>query len=530
MPGRCFAIIFLLLILIFSMTSFPVRQTRAEENEVIETGNRKALILLPLKSEFQRTHRTVQEYLREASYDVDIMDDQNTTLESLKNLDQYSVIFLFSHGRVIHGFGDYYFATNIPYTRELRNQYKEDFDSGLLLGGVYFSYYRIPKVMVSATYLMKYNPHFPNTLFYAYTCHSMKNGFLANRLLPAGVKAVIGLDREGHPWIFSKDTTITEDDLDIEQARNWDMNDKDDQEKILFFKEATKNNISVEDAYNYVQYGSYAPPYDGDEVEPRYKGWVLATGYDPLAQSFYLNWDGKKQEKEGEKQEKEVDNQEKSIIKATSLELIKAIESPTRGQEYEGKTVEVWGRTGYCGWIGGVQGYVVDYNEEDCSLELRCHLIKKYKSIDEIPVKSGQIAVVRGTFERGFLVNSYVYMNENDIARNIYNALPDFKISAEVLRNSYALNRKEANLKYKYKIVVISGKVVAVIRDPDFENYVILENNESYPVVCVFKGGGPGSLPDQIKEGTTISIKGLCIGIGGGWLSPNDICLVNCCL
>lgn len=243
---------------------------------LIAAGNRKALVMLPIFHENNKSWSPLIEDLKGAGYEVTVKVDNEVNLELLKNLSDYSVIFINTHGTDPDHWGDYYFVSGLKYTPDVKEEYYQDFDQNLLKDGKY--------VMVSPSYIRKYNydngtgERFDDALLYFRSCWSMSRGRLTKALSGTGVQVLIGYNRTA--WVLPGENYSHFDDVTT----------------VEFFDRACGLYMSTDYAFKQV-YDSYpaAVGLDSNTNRPIMEGppcigWVLDASYDPEAYSYYLNW------------------------------------------------------------------------------------------------------------------------------------------------------------------------------------------------------------------------------------------------
>lgn len=226
-----------------------------------ESQSKKAIFLLPHRTEFGREFTYLQDYLRnDAGYEVTVKRDEEVSLAVLKTLGDYSVVFMNAHGNVKKN--RFEFTTGMPMTAKARNDNAQDFEDGLLTKALYETGFLRWETRVGATsaYLKKYNDKFDDTLLYAQCCYSMTDGILAKDMMENGARGVIGFERLG----FFR---VGDDSGD----------NYDDRETKKFFDAITDDGNTVsrvfEDVYNSTP--GMANEDDPWEVGPPCYGWAL---------------------------------------------------------------------------------------------------------------------------------------------------------------------------------------------------------------------------------------------------------------
>ena len=209
---RLFLLLILVLIMAFSMS-------RAEPSGVvIEATNKNALILLPILHENGKSWSPVIDDLESAGYKVTTKVDNKVNLELLRNISDYSVIFINTHGTDPDRYGDYYFLSSERYSEDVYRRNRSDFNDNLLKhgnieGGSYF--------LVSPQYIKKYNydddtgERFQDALLYFRSCWSMRSDRLTSALKGIGIQILIGYERgsvgvEGEYYRRGDDVTTVE--------------------------------------------------------------------------------------------------------------------------------------------------------------------------------------------------------------------------------------------------------------------------------------------------------------------------------
>jgi hypothetical protein len=226
----------------------------------IVPGNRHALMLAPYEHQFHHAFPSVEDSLHMAGYDVTKYVNDQVELKNFRELGDYGVVFVFTHGSSWHMpvLGDQScLSTWVPYSWSMYYSNITDFLSGkLTVVGIDGE----DKAMVGVcnSYLEAKNNRLPDSLFYAFACDVMDNNSMFDSLRPLGAQAVMGFSRLG----WSKTNPGAPDT-------------EDDRVTNEFFRKACDFEVSVEDAY--------------DSAKGKVTGWELKTKYEPGGESFYLN-------------------------------------------------------------------------------------------------------------------------------------------------------------------------------------------------------------------------------------------------
>ena len=127
------------------------------------------------------------------------------------------------------------------------------------------------------------------------------------------------------------------------------------------------------------------------------------------------------------------------------------------------------------------------------------------------------IAVILGAI--GGIIGLYMYNKEDpDLAK----VKPDFILQVSELVNDFNQDESSASVKYIDKVLEVTGPVLAIEPTSDTTmNVTLSAENQMTGVICSFKDvADPASL--KIKEGETITVRGVCSGM------LMDILLNNC--
>ena len=104
----------------------------------------------------------------------------------------------------------------------------------------------------------------------------------------------------------------------------------------------------------------------------------------------------------------------------------------------------------------------------------------------------------------------------NKPQQNIKNATA-IQIQAAAIFNEYNTNEKAANAKYIDKIVEVTGDISSVSKNAEGKWVVLLKTDDlMFGVNCTMEEDV------QIKEGETVSLKGICTGY------LTDVVLIRC--
>ena len=102
--------------------------------------------------------------------------------------------------------------------------------------------------------------------------------------------------------------------------------------------------------------------------------------------------------------------------------------------------------------------------------------------------------------------------SESIEATSVANAAPDFRISAKELYSEYDANGVAADLKYKGKILAVTGTVDNIDKDIMDDIYVTLEGDDFIgSIQCFFADSHVGEAA-SLRKGQTLTIKGQCNG------------------
>lgn len=122
----------------------------------------------------------------------------------------------------------------------------------------------------------------------------------------------------------------------------------------------------------------------------------------------------------------------------------------------------------------------------------------------------------------------YVYKEYNRKAVSITKVRADYTIRDTVLLGAFAVNEKAAHAKYVDKTLHVTGKIKAIDKDGKGNYTLILGDSASFSSVrCSMDST---FVPDMraISNGTSIQIKGLCIGFTADELLGADLLLNRC--
>jgi hypothetical protein len=132
---------------------------------------------------------------------------------------------------------------------------------------------------------------------------------------------------------------------------------------------------------------------------------------------------------------------------------------------------------------------------------------------------------VLGLFAIGAGIAYYLYnkkpLNPNDVS-------PDVKTTSAELYQAFAADTVVAKKKFsrKNEVVEVSGIVSSISQNPDKQPYIILKTNEEGAFInCTMLGPS-----EKVKEGDTIVLKGICIGINSDLGILGDVYMIRCYL
>jgi hypothetical protein len=120
----------------------------------------------------------------------------------------------------------------------------------------------------------------------------------------------------------------------------------------------------------------------------------------------------------------------------------------------------------------------------------------------------------------GGVAGIYLYQKApNDVSKMDV----DLRINADALLSAYEQNEKEATASYTGKVLLVTGTVLSVQLSENNLNVVLTGEGSFYGVNCSFKSDQKSQL-ESLKQGDTVSIKGLCKGY------IDDVILTQCTL
>jgi len=130
-----------------------------------------------------------------------------------------------------------------------------------------------------------------------------------------------------------------------------------------------------------------------------------------------------------------------------------------------------------------------------------------------------------GLFAIGASVAYYLY---NKGLVDVEQASPDVKISSPELYQAFSTDSVAANKKFSRKdeIVQVSGTVLTITKNQQNNAIISLKTNEADAFInCTFLGP-----TEKVKEGDTIVLKGICIGINSDLGILGDVYMIRCYL
>lgn len=89
-------------------------------------------------------------------------------------------------------------------------------------------------------------------------------------------------------------------------------------------------------------------------------------------------------------------------------------------------------------------------------------------------------------------------------------AKPELKVTAEKLYKDYSDGELKADLKYKDKVILVSGVVSTTFSQFDKPNVLLKTESSIFTVQCRFKKNSPAIA--KLEKGDTVKIKGYCTG------------------
>lgn len=273
------SIIALILSLLLLIPSIGLAHTGGET--IIETGNKKAAILIPAYNEINKTFSPVRKSLESAGYEVVTLLGEDVNLNVLRQLSQYSVIFLLAHGSSGKGNKREWSCFRTMITADF-DFWKSHYIDFIMKRVVKFYIEGKKYIGVMDNYLSEYNKDFPNTLMYTFSCNLLGNDSMINSLGPRGVQAILGFSSDA----VTQDVPKDKEEKDYPEAYSTLLHD---QVTVAFFEKTAEQSLSVEDAYWQIQSQTMVPALDSNEPIPSFcPEWELKTKYDQDAESFYI--------------------------------------------------------------------------------------------------------------------------------------------------------------------------------------------------------------------------------------------------
>jgi hypothetical protein len=97
-----------------------------------------------------------------------------------------------------------------------------------------------------------------------------------------------------------------------------------------------------------------------------------------------------------------------------------------------------------------------------------------------------------------------------DSEANVASHKTEVTIDAPKLLQAFETNEDSANLKYRDKVIQVSGTVGSVTRDTLGYSVYLKEKDASSGIVCSFDKSSFDSV--RVKPGAQINVKGICMG------------------
>jgi hypothetical protein len=93
---------------------------------------------------------------------------------------------------------------------------------------------------------------------------------------------------------------------------------------------------------------------------------------------------------------------------------------------------------------------------------------------------------------------------------NVSSHKTEFTIDAATLLQAYETNEDSANMKYRDKVIQVSGAVGSVTRDSLGYSVYLKEKDAISGIICSFDKSSFDSV--KVKPGVQINVKGICMG------------------
>jgi len=178
------------------------------------TEKKAILLCSDLTPPFGGSSQHIREKLESIGYWCRYEEEENVTVELMKTLSEYGVVYIDSHGGIYKTKYEnlVFIITGQKVTTELFNKYYYDLKSYQTLirtWPVYDPFYwSTPTFAILPAFITKYTASYPDSLIYIDACDSYKNPTMAQAFIDAGAYAYCGYSTKIMAWNYSEQTVF----------------------------------------------------------------------------------------------------------------------------------------------------------------------------------------------------------------------------------------------------------------------------------------------------------------------------------
>jgi len=195
----------------------------SRSNRVIPLS-KEAISLDPFTSIFSNSAQTIRNKLLDIGYICGYEENAGVTVELMRNLFKYGVVFINTHGGLIKN-SQVVMATGQEYDEVFSEIYKEEFESGDLVRIWIRGFWKDKPYFGITPSFIQNNAYelYPNTLIYIDACNSLKNTTMAEAFISKGAYTYCGWST--YIWAFNESEekvfeNLADKKMNIQEALN----------------------------------------------------------------------------------------------------------------------------------------------------------------------------------------------------------------------------------------------------------------------------------------------------------------------
>jgi len=121
----------------------------------------------------------------------------------------------------------------------------------------------------------------------------------------------------------------------------------------------------------------------------------------------------------------------------------------------------------------------------------------------------------------------YAYREYNRENKDLSEAMPDFTVIATQIINEFSQEEKKASAKYNGKVLSVSGTIKSIDKDEKGYYTVAIGDTASLNAVRCSMDSIHNAEATILKQGTAISVKGICTGYNADEMGLGSDIILN---